>query len=88
MAFTPLPLVDDFLLSYHVGHALLVLFALSIVGTIPLGSRKLVALNASLFGVLFFVSPASQLGSDPFTYRMLGVALLVVAPILYTTARE
>jgi hypothetical protein len=88
MAFTPLPLVDDFLVSYHVGHALLVLFALSIVGSIPLGSRKVVALNASLFGVVFFVTPASQLGGDPFTYRFLGVALLVVAPILFTTARE
>jgi hypothetical protein len=88
MAFTPLPLVDDFLVSYHVGHALLVLFALSIVGTIPLGSRKVVSANALLFGLVFMITPASQLGDAPFTYRFLGIALLVVAPILYTTARE
>jgi len=88
MAFTPLPLVDDFLVNYHLGHALLVLFALSVVGTIPLNSRKVVALNASLFGVVFFVTPASQLGNDPFTYRFLGIALLVIAPILFTTARR
>lgn len=88
MAFTPLPLVDDFLASYHVGHALLVLFVVSIVGTIPLGSRKIVSVNALLFGVLFLVSPISQLGSDPFVYRFLGIALVVLAPVLYTTARE
>lgn len=88
MAFTPLPLVDDFLANYHVGHALLVLFALSIVGTIPLGSRKIVSINSMLFGLLFLVTPISELGGDPFTYRFIGIALLVVAPILYTTARE
>jgi len=88
MAFTPLPLIDDFLVNYHVGHALLLLFALSIVGVIPIGSRKVVSINAVTFGLLFIVSPASMLGDDPFTYRFLGIALLVVAPILYMTARE
>ncbi|WP_336036384.1 hypothetical protein [Halobacterium yunchengense] len=88
MAFTPLPLIDDFIAQYHVGHALLALFALSVVGSIPLGSRKIVSANALLFGLLFLVTPGSELGSDPFTFRFLGIALLVVAPILYTTARE
>ena len=90
MAFTPLPLVDDFLVPYHVGHALMLLFALSIVGAIPLGSRKIVSANALLFGLLFLVIPGSMLGgaSNAFTYRFLGIALLVIAPVLYTTARE
>ncbi|WP_232686389.1 hypothetical protein [Halobacterium zhouii] len=90
MAFTPLPLVDDFLVPYHVGHALLLLFGLSVVGAIPLGSRKIVSANALLFGVLFLLTPGSLLGgaSNAFTYRFLGIALLVVAPILFTTARE
>ncbi|MFB6072496.1 MAG: hypothetical protein ABEJ88_05955 [Halobacterium sp.] len=88
MAFTPLPLIDDFLANYHVGHALLLLFALSVVGVVPVGSRKVVSINAVLFGLLFVVTPASLLGSSPFTYRFLGIALLVVAPILYVTARK
>lgn len=88
MAFTPLPLVDDFLANYHVGHALLVLFVLSIVGTIPLGSRKVISINTLLSGVLFLVSPVSELGSDPFLFRFLGIALLVIAPVLYTTASD
>ena len=88
MAFTPLPLIDDFLVNYHVGHALLLLFALSIVGVIPLGSRKIVSINAVLFGLLFLVIPGSMIGDNPFTYRFLGMALVIVAPLLYTTARE
>jgi hypothetical protein len=90
MAFTPLPLVDDFLVPYHVGHALMLLFAVSIVGAIPLGSRKIISVNALLFGLLFLMTPGSLLGGgvDAFPYRFLGVALLVVAPVLYTTARE
>lgn len=88
MAFTPLPLIDDFLTNYHLGHALLVLFATSVVGSIPLGSRKIVSINALLFGLLFLVTPVSQLGGEPFTYRFLGIALLVVGPVLYTTARD
>jgi hypothetical protein len=88
MAFTPLPLVDDFLVNYHVGHALLVLFTLSVVGSVPLGSRKVVSINALMFGLLFLVTPGSLLGSEPITYRFLGIALMVVAPVLFTTARE
>jgi hypothetical protein len=88
MAFTPLPLVDDFLVNYHVGHALLVLFALSVVGSVPLGSRKVVSINALMFGLLFLVTPGSLLGSEPFTYRFLGIALMVLAPVLFTTARK
>jgi hypothetical protein len=40
MAFTPLPLFDDFVAQYHVGHVLVLLLALSVVGSIPVGSRK------------------------------------------------
>jgi len=88
MLFTPLPLIDDFLANYHVGHVLLLLLVLSVVGTVPLGSRKVVSLNATLFGLLFLVIPGSMIGETVFTYRFLGIALIVVAPILYVTARE
>ncbi|RBI61710.1 hypothetical protein [Halomicrococcus sp. NG-SE-24] len=83
--FVPLPLVDDFLLNYHVGHAVLLLFVLSILGAIPLGSRKVLSLNAIVFGVLFLL--VVSMGAPP-QYAYLGVALLVVAPLLFTTARK
>jgi len=88
MLFTPLPIIDDFVANYHIGHVLVLLLVLSVVGTLPLGSRKVVSINATLFGLLFLVTPGSLVGDDPFTYRFLGIALVVVAPILYVTARE
>jgi hypothetical protein len=83
--FVPLPLVDDFLVSYHVGHAVLALFVLSVLGAIPLGSRKVLAINTVLFGVLFML--VVSMGA-PSTYAFLGLALVVVAPLLYTTASK
>lgn len=88
MPFTPLPILDDFLLNYHVGHALVLLFVMSVVGSLPTGSRKVLSINTIMFGVLFLVTPASMLGSSPFVFRFLGIALLVVAPLLFTTARR
>jgi len=83
--FAPLPLVDDFLLQYNVGQALLLLFVLSLLGALPLGSRKVLSLNAILFGLLFVLTPASL---APLEFKFLGVGLLVVAPMLYVTGRR
>ncbi|WP_135821314.1 hypothetical protein [Halostella litorea] len=85
MTEIPLQALDDFLLNYHVGHALLLLFALSILGSLPLKSGKVLSLNATAFGVLFMVTPASQ---APITYRYLGIVLLIVGPVLYATTRR
>ncbi|MFB6104792.1 MAG: hypothetical protein ABEJ57_06895 [Halobacteriaceae archaeon] len=84
-SFTPLPLVDDFLLSYNVGQALLLLFVLAILGSLPLKSRKVLSANLILFGVIFLLTPSSLV---PLHYKYLGIALLVVSPVLYTTARS
>jgi hypothetical protein len=81
--FVPLPLVDDFLLKINVGDAVFALFAISLLVSIPLKSRKVLSLNSILFGVLFLL--LVSMGA-PATYAYLGVVLLVVAPLLYTTA--
>ena len=83
--FVPLPLIDDFLINYNVGQALLLLFVLSVLAAIPLGSRKVLSLNAITFGLLFVLTPASL---APLHYKFLGIALLVAAPLLYSTARR
>ncbi|MFC4447938.1 hypothetical protein [Halorussus aquaticus] len=80
-----MPLIDDFLLKYNVGQVLLLAFVLSVVAAIPLGSRKVLSLNAITFGLLFVVVPSSL---APLHYKFLGIALLVVAPVLYVTARK
>lgn len=84
-AFVPLPLVDDFLRPYNIGQVLLLVFVLAVVGSIPLGSRKVLSLNLIIFGLLFLVTPVSL---APIEYKFLGIALLVASPVLYMTARR
>jgi hypothetical protein len=62
---------------------LLLLFVLSVLAAIPLGSRKVLSLNAIAFGLIFVLTPASL---APIHFKFLGIALLVVAPLLYVTA--
>ena len=83
--FAPLPLIDDFLINYNVGQALLLLFVLSVLAVIPLGSRKMLSLNGIVFGLIFILTPVSL---APLQYKFLGIALLVVAPLLYVTANR
>jgi hypothetical protein len=83
--FAPLPLIEDFLIDYNVGQALLLLFVLSVLAAVPLGSRKVLSLNGIVFGLIFVLTPASL---APLHYKFLGIALLVVAPLLYATANR
>lgn len=83
--FVPLPLIDDILRQYNVGQALLAAFVLAVLGSVPLGSRKLVALNLIIFGFIFLVTPASL---APIEYKFLGLALLVASPVLFVMGRD
>lgn len=84
LEFVPLQLLDDLLLNYHLGHALIVLFVLSVLGTFAL-SKKLLSLNVIVFGLLFLLAPSAIASVE---YKLLGVALIVIGPVLYTTARS
>ncbi|MFB6303763.1 MAG: hypothetical protein ABEH47_01245 [Haloferacaceae archaeon] len=79
----PLQVIDSFLLNYNVGQALLLVFALSVVGVLPLKSRRILALNVTLFGVVFLLTPVALM---PVHYLFLGIALVVIGPMLYVTA--
>jgi hypothetical protein len=90
----PLQLVDSFLLNYNVGDALLVLFGLGVLATLPLKSMKVLTLHLLLFGVIFFLTPASLFAVDPagshflssnLQYKLLGLALLTISPVVYAT---
>ena len=80
----PLQVVDSFLLDYHLGHVLVLGLVVTTLGAVPLGSRKVIAINTIVFGLLFMLTPVTVM---PSTYLFLGLALLVVGPILYVTAR-
>lgn len=85
LEFVPLQALDNFLLDYNVGQALLLAFGLAVVGVLPLKSMRLLSLNLVLFGLVFALLPTSL---APMHYTFLGIALLVVAPMLYVFAER
>lgn len=81
----PLQVIDNFLLQYNVGQVLLLVFVLSVVGVLPLKSQKALSLLVIVFGLVFLLTPTSL---QPPQYQFLGLALLVVGPMLFITARR
>lgn len=81
----PLQLIDTFLLDYNVGQALLLVFVLSVLGVLPLKSMRTLSLVTITFGAIFVLTPSSV---APIHYKFLGIALLALGPLLYTTARR
>lgn len=86
--FAPLQLFDNFIIPYHIGHVLIGLFGLSVLGMVPLRSLKLLSLNFVAFGVLFVMTPDMLIKTGTFMYQLLGIGLLVLAPVLYTAAKR
>ena len=93
----PLQVIDSFLLNYNVGDALLLVFALGLLATLPLKSRKMTTLHVIIFGLVFLLTPSSMFAVSPsgshflgssLQYKMLGLGLLVVGPVLFTTGRR
>jgi energy-converting hydrogenase Eha subunit C len=94
MGATALQLVDSFLLNYNVGDALLVFLVLGAIGTL-LKSRKVFLLHLLTFGLVFILTPASALAVNPggshllgsaLQYKLVGLALIVIAPIVWATS--
>ncbi|GAB3326876.1 hypothetical protein EI982_15990 [Haloplanus rallus] len=81
----PLQVIDSFLLNYNVGQALLLFFILATVGALPLKSRRIMAINVTVFGLVFIMTPQSL---APIHYLFLGIVLLVVGPVLWVTAER
>lgn len=87
MLALPLQVVDNFLLQYHVGQALFLVFVVATLGVLPLKSRKMIGVQTVTFGLIFLLTPASLLGNDPI-YKLFGLALLVVGPFLLVTGKR
>ncbi len=90
----PLQVVDSFFLNYNVGDALLLIFVLGLLGTIPFKSRKVTMLHVITFGLLFIITPSSLFSVDPsgghllgssFQYKLLGLILVIMGPIIYVS---
>jgi hypothetical protein len=89
----PLQVVDGFLLNVNLGDALLVGFVLGLGAVAVKKSQRLLTLHLALFGALLLMAPGnmyepaelSLLGSI-LQYKLVGLVLLVVSPVLYATA--
>lgn len=79
----PLQLVDSFLLDYHLGHVLLLALVATTLGAMALKDQKIVAVTVTLFGAIFAMAPFGTM-TEP--YILLGIALIVVGPMLWATA--
>lgn len=83
-ALTALQVLDKFLAPYHIGHATVLLFLLTLPAGIVKKSVQIIALTLIAFGGVFFVIPSiSDAGS---VYSFVGLALMVIGPMAYTTA--
>lgn len=91
----PLQVIDNLLLKYNVGDVFLLVFGLAVIGALVVRSRKVLALNTMLFGVIFVATPTSMLVpadssllSEPLAYKFFGLVLVLTSPVLYVTARK
>lgn len=85
MLTLPLQVVDNFLLNYNVGQALLLVFILGTLGALTQKSQMVIGINWALFGLIFVITPSSL---APLHYKFLGIALLFIGPMLIVTARR
>lgn len=83
MSSLPLQVVDNFLLQYNLGQALLLVYVLATLAALTQRSMKLIALQTITFGLIFVLVPSID---GPGHYLYLGIALLMVAPMVYVSA--
>lgn len=81
----PLQLFDELILPYHIGHVAVVLLVLTVPAGLVKGSRKLLGLIFIAFGGLFLAVPSIE-SEAGILFGVVGIALMVVGPVLYTTA--
>lgn len=77
----PLQVIDNFLLQYHVGHVLVLVFVLGLLGTIPFRSKTISGAHVAIFGLVFVMTPLSLVGND-IIYKLVGIGLLFVGPMI------
>lgn len=81
----PLQVIDELLLPFHIGHVAVLLLVLTVPLGLVKGSRKLLGLIFIGFGGLLLAVPSIDSAASVL-YAVLGVVLIVVGPVVYTTA--
>jgi|APHM01.1.fsa_nt_gi hypothetical protein len=95
MLAPPLQLIDSFLLNYTIGDVLLLGFVLGAVGILPTRSLKMLGAHTVSIGLLLVLIPASMMApnagsllTSSFAYKLVGIVLMALAPILYAVGRK
>jgi hypothetical protein len=79
----PLQALDSFLLQYNLGQVLLVVFVLAMLAALTQRSGRIIAIQTMTFGLLFAVVPSIN---GPSHYLYLGLGLILISPLIFTTA--
>jgi len=91
----PLQVFNDFIASYNLGDVLLLVVLLASLVAIVQRSNKMFSIHLLTFGLLFIVLPGNML--EPSTgsvfgtvamYKFVGLALIVLAPVIYAVSRQ
>jgi hypothetical protein len=77
----PLQVIDKFLIQYNIGQVLVLVFVLGFLGTIPLRSKTISGAHVAIFGLLFVMTPLSLMGND-IIYRLIGIGLIFIGPMI------
>ncbi|MFC7019507.1 MULTISPECIES: hypothetical protein [Haloarcula] len=95
MLALPLQVIDSFLLQYTIGDILLFGFVLGAIGILPTRSLRMLGLHTIAIGVILLLTPAAAMepnaGSvlaSSFQYKLFGIVLLVIAPVLFAVGRR
>lgn len=95
MLALPLQIIDGFLFNYNVGDVLLLVVVLGSIGTLVQRSNKLFGIHLLTFGLLFMILPGSMFEPKPGSvfgaiamYKFAGLALLVLAPVIFAVSRR
>jgi len=95
MLAPPLQLIDSFLLNYTIGDVLLFGFIVGALGILPTRSLRMLGAHTVLIGVTLLLLPAStmepnsgSLLASSFAYKLVGLVLLALAPVLYAVGRR
>lgn len=95
MLAPPLQVIDSFLLNYTIGDVLLLGFVGGLVAILPQRSLRMLGLHTVALGALLLITPTAALepnaGSvlaSAFQYKVFGIVLLVLAPVLFAIGRR
>lgn len=95
MLALPLQLFNDIVANYNFGDVLLLVAILGAIVTLVQRSNKLFGLHLLSMGLLFVILPVGMLEPEPGSllgtaemYKFVGLALMVLAPIIYTVSRR